>query len=99
MLLTWSHNALCLSNDASGNFVVQHVLKLYDLRCTHNVGVNLRGHCFELSFKKYGSYIVEKLLEAEGRWELWLGSFWSATGDRLMRLARNEFGSFVVSRH
>ncbi|CAF1890940.1 BnaCnng50930D [Brassica napus] len=32
-------NALCLSNDPSGNFVVQHVLKLHDLRCRLNVAV------------------------------------------------------------
>ncbi|CAN6806794.1 unnamed protein product [Brassica oleracea] len=60
-----ARNALFLSNDPWGNFVVQHMLKLYDLPCTHNMAVSLRGHCVDLSFKKYGSYIVEKPLEAE----------------------------------
>ncbi|CAA7017486.1 unnamed protein product [Microthlaspi erraticum] len=96
MLDVVAHNALSLSNNASGNFVVQHVLKLYDLRCTHNVAVNLRGHCFDLSFKKYGSYIVEKLLEAEGSMDVVVGELLECDGERLMRLARNEFGSFVV---
>ncbi|CAH2069366.1 unnamed protein product [Thlaspi arvense] len=93
-----AHNALFLSNDASGNFVVQHVLKLYDLRCTHNVAVSLRGHCVDLSFKQYGSYIVEKLVEAEETMAVVVVELLECGGDRLMRLGRNEFGSFVVAK-
>ncbi|KAJ0266672.1 hypothetical protein HA466_0006290 [Hirschfeldia incana] len=89
-------NALLLSNDPSGNFVVQHVLTLYDSRCTHNVGVSLLGHCVDLSFKKYGSYIVEKLLDTEESMALVVTELLECEGDRLMRLARNEFGNFVV---
>ncbi|CAN6806491.1 unnamed protein product [Brassica oleracea var. botrytis] len=91
-----ARNALFLSNDPSGNFVVQHVLKLYDLRCTHNVAVSLRGHCVDLSFKKYGSYIVEKLLEAEVSIDVVVVELLKCGGNRLMRLARSEFGNFVV---
>ncbi|ESQ42334.1 hypothetical protein EUTSA_v10015510mg [Eutrema salsugineum] len=91
-----AQNALFLSNDASGNFVVQHVLKLCDLRCTHNVAVSLRGHCVDLSFKRYGSYIVEKLLDAEVSMAMVVMELLECEGDRLMRLARNEFGNFVV---
>ncbi|KAJ4875120.1 Pumilio-like protein 18 [Raphanus sativus] len=91
-----ARNAVCLSNDPSGNFVVQHVLTLYDLRCTHNVCVSLRGHCVDLSFKKYGSYIVEKLLDNEEAMAVVVVELLECDGDRLMRLARNEFGSFVV---
>ncbi|KAJ0266707.1 hypothetical protein HA466_0006570 [Hirschfeldia incana] len=91
-----ARNALCLSNDPSGNFVVQHVLTLYDLRCTRNVGVSLRGHCVDLSFKKYGSYIVEKLLDTEESMAVVVAELLECDVDRLMRLARNEFGSFVV---
>ncbi|CAH8280316.1 unnamed protein product [Arabidopsis lyrata] len=89
-------NALCLSNDASGNFVVQHVLTLYELRCIHNIAVNLFGYCIDLSFKKYGSYIVEKLLEAEESMLVVVVELLDCDGDTLMRLARNEFGNFVV---
>ncbi|KAF3567608.1 hypothetical protein DY000_02018056 [Brassica cretica] len=91
-----TRNALYLSNDPSGNFVVQHVLALYDLRCTHNVGVSLRGHCVDLSFKKYGSYIVEKLLDTEESMAVVVVELLECEGGRLTRLARNEFGSFVV---
>ncbi|CAN6849354.1 unnamed protein product [Brassica oleracea] len=89
-------NAPCLSNDPSEKFVVQHVLKLHDLLCRLNVAVRLRGHCVDLSFKKYGSYIVEKLLEAEESMAVVVLEFLECDGDRLMRLARNEFGNFVV---
>uniref|UniRef100_M4FBE2 PUM-HD domain-containing protein n=1 Tax=Brassica campestris TaxID=3711 RepID=M4FBE2_BRACM len=91
-----ARDALFLSNDLWGNFVVQHVLKLYDLRCTHNVAVSLRGHCVDLSFKKYGSYIVEKLLEAEVSMGMVVVELLKCDGDRLMRLARSEIGNFVV---
>ncbi|KAJ0245941.1 putative pumilio 19 [Hirschfeldia incana] len=91
-----ARNALFLSSDPSGNFVVQHVLKLHDLRCTLNVAVSLRGHCVDLSFKKYGSYIVEKLVEVEESMAVVVLEFLECDGDRLMRLARNEFGNFVV---
>ncbi|WZZ90254.1 pumilio homolog 18 [Brassica napus] len=91
-----ARNSLCLSNDPSGNFAVQHVLTLYDLRCTHNVAVSLRGHCIDLSFKKYGSYIVEKLLDTEESMAVVVTELLECEGGRLMRLARNEFGSFVV---
>ncbi|CAH2069359.1 unnamed protein product [Thlaspi arvense] len=96
MLDVVAHNALFLSNDASGNFVVQHVLKLYDMRCTHNVAVSLRGHCVDLSLKKYGSYIVEKLLEAEETMDVVVVELLECERDKLRRLGRDEFGSFVV---
>ncbi|XP_033142421.1 putative pumilio homolog 19 [Brassica rapa] len=91
-----ARDALFLSNDLWGNFVVQHVLKLYDLRCTYRVAVSLRGHCVDLSFKKYGSYIVEKLLEADVSMGMVVVELLKCDGDRLMRLARSEFGNFVV---
>ncbi|KAL1212904.1 Pumilio-like protein 18 [Cardamine amara subsp. amara] len=93
-----AYHALCLSNDPSGNFVVQHVLKLYDLRCTLNVAVSLRGHCVDLSFKKYGSYIVENLMETEESMVVVVVELLECNRDRLMRLARNEFGNFVVAK-
>ncbi|CAN8301270.1 unnamed protein product [Cochlearia groenlandica] len=89
-------NALLLSNDAYGNFVVQHVLSLHDLRCAYNIAVNLRGHCVDLSFKKYGSYVVEKLLKTEKSMAVVVEELLGCEGNRLMRLARSEFGNFVM---
>ncbi|CAH8323376.1 unnamed protein product [Eruca vesicaria subsp. sativa] len=85
-----SRNALSLSNHPSGNFV------LCDSRCTHNIAVSLLGHCVDLSFKKYGSYIVEKLLDAEESMDVVVMELLECDEDRLMRLARNGFGNFVV---
>ncbi|KAJ4903849.1 Pumilio-like protein 18 [Raphanus sativus] len=89
-------NAVCLSNDPSGNFVVQHVLTLNDSVCTYNVAVGLFGHCVDLSFKKYGSYVVEKLLEAEESRDVVVVELLECEEDKLVRLARNEIGNFVV---
>ncbi|CAA7032225.1 unnamed protein product [Microthlaspi erraticum] len=91
-------SALSLSNDVYGNFVIQHVLKLNDLRCTRNIAVNLRGHCVDLSFKKYGSYIVERILEVEESMVVVMSELLECEGDRLMRLARSGFGNFVVAK-
>lgn len=94
-----AHNALLLSNDSYGNFVVQRVLKLHDLRCTYNIAISLRGHYTELSFKKYGSYIVERLLEGEDSvMEVVVMDLLECEGERLMRLARSEYGNFVVAK-
>ncbi|CAN6812302.1 unnamed protein product [Brassica oleracea] len=89
-------NALRLSYDPHGNYVVQHVLRLNDLRCTHNVSVNLSGHCFGLSFTKLGSYVVGKLLDTEEAGEVVVEEFLWCYGESLVQLARSEFGSFVV---
>ncbi|XP_013615752.1 PREDICTED: putative pumilio homolog 19, partial [Brassica oleracea var. oleracea] len=89
-------NAFRLSYDPHGNYVVQHALRLNDLRCTQNVSVSLSGHCFGLSFTKLGSYVVGKLLDTEEAGEVVVGEFLWCYGESLVQLARSEFGSFVV---
>ncbi|XP_010477358.2 PREDICTED: putative pumilio homolog 16 [Camelina sativa] len=94
-----ANNAVWLSNDPYGNFVIQHLLKLKDRRCTRNIAVNLRGHYVDLSFKKFGSYIVERLLKAGGSvMEEVVIDLVKGEGERLMRLARSEYGNFVVRK-
>ncbi|KAJ4875156.1 Pumilio-like protein 18 [Raphanus sativus] len=93
-----AHDALSLSHDASGNFVIQHALKLNDPRTTRNVALSLRGHCIDLSFKKYGSYIVERLLDANESVAVVVMELVESDGDRLMRLARSEFGNYVIAK-
>ncbi|BAB09773.1 unnamed protein product [Arabidopsis thaliana] len=91
--------ALLLSNDAYGNFVVQHVLKLRDSRCTRNIADKLCGYCVELSFKKYGSYIVERLLEAgDVPMATVVLDLLACKTEMLIRLARSEYGNFVVCK-
>ncbi|CAA7032231.1 unnamed protein product [Microthlaspi erraticum] len=95
-----AQNALWLSSDVYGNFVIQHVLKLNDLRCTRNIAVSLRGHCVDLSSKKYGSYIVEKLLDAKDSVVVFVvvEELLKCEGHVLLRLARSDCGNFVVSK-
>ncbi|VVB11669.1 unnamed protein product [Arabis nemorensis] len=92
-------NALWLSNDAYGNFVIQQVLRLNDLRSTYHIAVKLPGHCVDLSFRRHGSYIVESLLEAEETVMMpVVVELLDCEGERLMRLARSVFGNFVVAK-
>ncbi|KAJ0245952.1 putative pumilio 16 [Hirschfeldia incana] len=89
-------NAVPFSYHAHGNFVVQHVLRLNDLQCTLNIALNLRGHCVELSFQKYGSYIMEKLLNTRESMVVVVEDLLNCEGARLTRLARGTYGNFVV---
>ncbi|CDY72620.1 BnaA10g29590D [Brassica napus] len=89
-------NALLLSYDAYGNFVVQHVLNLNNLRCTYDIAVSLRGHYVELSCTHGGRYIVEKLLEKQETGVLVVAELLECERDKLLRLARSVYGNFVV---
>ncbi|KAL9306921.1 putative pumilio 20 [Arabidopsis thaliana] len=91
-------HALVLSNDAYGNFVIQRVLKLNDLRSKNNIVVSLRGHFVDLSFQKYGSYVVDVLLETKESMVVVVEELMECEGDMLMRLARNEYGNFLVCK-
>nr|Q9XI17.2 PUTATIVE PSEUDOGENE: RecName: Full=Putative pumilio homolog 20; Short=APUM-20; Short=AtPUM20 [Arabidopsis thaliana] len=93
-----AHKALVLSNDAYGNFVIQRVLKLNDLRSKNNIVVSLRGHFVDLSFQKYGSYVVDVLLETKESMVVVVEELMECEGDMLMRLARNEYGNFLVCK-
>ncbi|XP_013623838.1 PREDICTED: putative pumilio homolog 19 [Brassica oleracea var. oleracea] len=86
-----AQNALRLSYHAHGNYVVQHVLRLNDLRCTHNVGVSLSDRCFGLSFTKSGSHVVEAAAAVMVVEELL-----RRDEESLVRLARSEYGNYVV---
>ncbi|KAG2297311.1 hypothetical protein Bca52824_043980 [Brassica carinata] len=97
LLYVVARNAQQLSDHAFGSRVVQRVLQLNDLRCTRDVAVSLRGHCVFLSLTKYGSYVVEMLLDTEEEAVMVADELlWGCNGEKLALLARNEFGSFVV---
>ncbi|KAF3551791.1 hypothetical protein DY000_02001072 [Brassica cretica] len=96
LLYVVAQNALDLSYHARGNYVVQHVLQLNDLRSTRNVAVSLSGHYFGLSFTKFGSYVVEKLLDTEEAAVMVVEEFLRCEGESLVRLATSSCGNFVV---
>ncbi|XP_010478476.1 PREDICTED: pumilio homolog 18-like [Camelina sativa] len=93
-------NADWLSMDDSGNFVVQHVLNLRDLECTNLVAFRLYSHYVALSSEKRGSYIVEQVLESGSMIALYLvvSNLIKCGGFTLSRLARHEFGNYVVKK-
>ncbi|XP_013627604.1 PREDICTED: putative pumilio homolog 19 [Brassica oleracea var. oleracea] len=91
-----AQNALYLSYNAHGNYVVQHVLRLNDLRCTHNVAVSLRGRCFGLSFTKFGSFVVQKLLDTEEEAVMVVRELVWCDEESLVRLARSDYGNYVA---
>ncbi|KAG2299766.1 hypothetical protein Bca52824_036238 [Brassica carinata] len=91
-------NALLLSYDGYGNFLVQQVLRLNILRCTYDIAVSLRGHYVELSFTHGGRYIVEKLLEREETGVLVVAELLECERGKLSRLARSVYGNFVVEK-
>ncbi|CAN6806533.1 unnamed protein product [Brassica oleracea var. botrytis] len=96
LLYVVTQNALDLSYLARGNYVVQHVLQLNDLRSTRNVAVSLSGHYFGLSFTKFGSYVVEKLWDTEEAAVMVVEEFLRCEGESLVRLATSSCGNFVV---
>ena len=96
LLYVVAQNALDLSYHARGNYVVQHVLQLNDLRSTRNVAVSLNGHYFGLSFTKFGSYVVEKLLDTEEAAVMVVEEFLRCEGESLVGLATSAYGNFVV---
>ncbi|XP_010546444.1 PREDICTED: pumilio homolog 18-like [Tarenaya hassleriana] len=93
-----AENAVGLSMDTSGNFVVQHVLKLSNPLCTEKIASKLKGHYVLLSFQKYGSYVVEKILWHPPTTHLVLGDLIECSDGELIRLAENKYGNYVLQR-
>ncbi|CAA7034808.1 unnamed protein product [Microthlaspi erraticum] len=93
-------NADLLSMDDSGTFVVQHALKFQDLQCTNDIALRLCGYYVELASQRRGSYIVEQILESRSVMglDLVVSELVESGGATLLRLARNEFGNYVVQK-
>ena len=66
MIMEISSNALILSQDAFGNYVVQYVLDLGQTDASQRIMTNLAGHYSELAVQKFSSNVVEKCLKLGG---------------------------------
>ncbi|XP_058198561.1 pumilio homolog 12-like [Rhododendron vialii] len=87
----------CLSLDPSGTYVVQKVLGLGSRKYSSMICERLQGNYIPLSLIKHGSYTVEKCLKACGCRGLDCFSKDIAEDKSLLaKLARHEFGNFVV---
>ncbi|KAL8275129.1 hypothetical protein Esti_001008 [Eimeria stiedai] len=94
-----SSNALLLSQDPFGNYVVQHILRHDHARVGSAIIEQLRGHVRELSEQKFASNVVEKCLlwgEAEQRAQLIEELL--EEPQELQELVLHAYGNYVVQR-
>ncbi|XP_060672824.1 putative pumilio homolog 8, chloroplastic [Ziziphus jujuba] len=93
LLETISINSLYLSQDPTGNYVVQHVLGLFNPVFTQKICCILSGHYVRLSSMVGGSHIVEKCLKSP-----WMDYPLDelVNSNKLGRLAADQFGNYVI---
>ncbi|KAJ9139638.1 hypothetical protein P3X46_030351 [Hevea brasiliensis] len=90
-----SKNAVFLSQDPSGNHVVQKVLALENPIFTERICSSLRGHYKRLSLQKWGSHVVEKCLRSTAM-ECAVEDLLSSSSNQLLQVARDQFGNYVI---
>ncbi|KAJ6777256.1 PUMILIO-LIKE PROTEIN [Salix koriyanagi] len=99
LLLKTIDNAVFLSENPFGNYVVQHVL---DERIQHariRILEQLKGYFVSLSMNKYGSNVVEKFLIWSGREEnasMIIEEF--IHSPYFVNICRDNFGNYVVQK-
>ena len=92
-------NALSLSQDPFGNYVVQYVLELNLTAPSAKVMHRLRGECAHLSLQKFSSNVIEKCLKLggpalDGEREMIVREVMESP--LLPRLLQDAFGNYVV---
>ncbi|KAF5728532.1 hypothetical protein HS088_TW21G00680 [Tripterygium wilfordii] len=90
-----AEHSLCLSQDRSGNYVVQHVLGYHDQVFSNMIFKALKGHYVRLSKQKGGSYVVEKCVNS-GAMELVVEDFILENNKSFSQLAKNPYGNYVI---
>ena len=78
------------------NYVVQYILRRGDLALNSKICRLLRGKYEKLSLLQHGSHVVEKCLAFSPRGMLYLFEEISEKEGMLVKLARNQFGNYVV---
>ncbi|GKV03908.1 hypothetical protein SLEP1_g16143 [Rubroshorea leprosula] len=92
--LEWvSKEAVCLSKDPFGNFVVQHVLDLHHPHFTRKICYRLQDHYTKISMLKGGSHVVEKCLKTSHR-DCAVVEF--INSDQLVQVSKDQFGNYVI---
>uniref|UniRef100_A0A7N0UAX3 PUM-HD domain-containing protein n=1 Tax=Kalanchoe fedtschenkoi TaxID=63787 RepID=A0A7N0UAX3_KALFE len=87
-------NSAFLSQDPSGNFVLQYILSLRNPTLSKNICYHLQGQYIQLSMHKSGSHLVEKCLKSSGV-EYVINDL-LANQKQLLQLARDQFGNYVL---
>ncbi|KAK4791556.1 hypothetical protein SAY86_031969 [Trapa natans] len=89
-------NALVLSQDPFGNYVVQFIFELDVPHATNEILDQLEGNFADLSMQKYSSNVVEKCLEYAGV-ERRTSIIRELIGDpRLDQIMQDPFGNYVI---
>ncbi|PNT60195.2 hypothetical protein POPTR_001G457700v4 [Populus trichocarpa] len=91
-----SRNAVFLSQDPEGNYVIQKVISLNNPLFTQNVCHLLIGHYETISLQKGGSHIVEKCLDTE--WKGWIIENFLSNTNTLLHVAKDAFGNYVIQK-
>ncbi|XP_025012842.2 putative pumilio homolog 8, chloroplastic [Ricinus communis] len=92
-----SDNAVFLSQDPSGNHVVQKVLGLEHPIINAKIGAQLKGHYVRLSFQKWGSHVVEKCLVSQAMVYA-VQDLLTCGSSQLLQIARDQFGNYVIQK-
>ncbi|PIN01156.1 hypothetical protein CDL12_26335 [Handroanthus impetiginosus] len=87
-----------LSNDPFGNFVVQNVLELRDIRVTAKILKCLEGQFVHLSQKKGGSHVVEKCMKSSSLGLKTVVEEMVETPKVPLLLAKDQFGNYVIQK-
>ncbi|KAM5588897.1 pumilio [Rosa sericea] len=82
-----------LSQDPSGNFVVQHILGLHNPIYGERICLELRELYIQLSQQKGGSHVVEKCLNSSGMVHVVSVLL---KYEKLWQVARDQYGNYVI---
>ncbi|XP_050371508.1 pumilio homolog 12-like [Argentina anserina] len=82
-----------LSQDPSGNFVVQHILGLHNPNFSERICLELRDLYVQLSLQKGGSHVVEKCLNSSGMVHVVTVLL---EYEKLCQVARDQYGNYVI---
>ncbi|XP_021831711.1 pumilio homolog 11-like [Prunus avium] len=88
-----SSKSKLLSQDPSGNFVVQHVLGLHNPVFSAKICFELRDLYIKLSSQRGGSHVVEKCLNSSET-DYVVNAFLKY--EKLWQIARDQFGNYVI---
>ncbi|OMO76922.1 hypothetical protein CCACVL1_15281 [Corchorus capsularis] len=86
-------HSLHLSQNPSGNYVVQKVVELDNPYLIEEICCQLKGHIAKLSLQKGGSHVVERMLNSRGMHQLAIELLES---NNLLHVAQHRYGNYVV---
>ncbi|XP_050221562.1 putative pumilio homolog 8, chloroplastic [Mercurialis annua] len=93
-----ANNAVFLSQDPWGNFVVRKVLGLENPIYSAITGATLRGYYATLSVQKWGCHVVEKCLLSQAVVIYVVDDLLRCSANQLLQIARDRFGNFVIQK-